>query len=393
MATDFGVYVHVPFCRIQCPYCTFFTVAQPQSAPPMERWLAAAAIEWRLRVRPRLARGDRVRTLYIGGGTPSDLPQAAFAAFLASLAADLDGGLAAQAEVTVECNPESASPAWLDAIAALGVGRLSLGVQALDDRDLRVLGRGGDAACARRAIADVGARFATWSADLIVGVPGGTTARLLSAVDELAAAGAPHLSFYCLEMPRQRALRLGDPQTEASENRKAAMYLATAAAVGRHGYVHYEISSAAKPGHRAEHNTSYWSGREYVGLGAGAHSFEAGCRRANRPDLLAWLRALEADRPPPATIERLSAAMRRDEALLCGLRRREGIPRVGLEAAAALLERLEAAGLAWQEGERAGLTPRGWLVSDAIVLQLVAALDRDPGRIDNEFAASLDLPV
>src|SRR5262245_50232140 len=155
---EFSVYVHVPYCRVQCPYCTFFTV--PRGSPPdMQRWLDAVGAEWRARVRPLVANGNRVATLYLGGGTPSDLPATALVRFLADLSRDVTGGLAALDEVTVECNPESATPALLDALAELGVRRVSLGVQSLDDRDLRALGRGNDAAEARRAVADVAARF------------------------------------------------------------------------------------------------------------------------------------------------------------------------------------------------------------------------------------------
>jgi oxygen-independent coproporphyrinogen-3 oxidase len=389
--TEFGVYVHVPYCRVQCPYCTFFTVLRPGTAAPMRRFATAVATEWRLRVWPRLQRGDRLATLYVGGGTPSDLPPGELAAFLDAIARDVDGGLAALDEVTVECNPESATPALLDALRARGVGRISLGVQALDDRDLAALGRGGDAADARRALAAVAARFPTWSADLILGIPGSEPARLAAALDALAA--APHLSFYCLELPPERARRLGDPQTETSEAAKADLYAATSAWVESHGYEHYEISSAARPGHRARHNTGYWSGVEYVGLGPGAHSFAAGRRRSNRADQEAWLRALAGGDEPPAMVEVLTPTMQRDERLLVGLRRREGVPRAGLEPAAAFLADLERAGLARLDETRLRLTPRGWLVSDTIVLQLVAALGEAPARIDNESATSLDLPV
>jgi oxygen-independent coproporphyrinogen-3 oxidase len=372
----FGVYVHVPYCRVQCPYCTFYTLPRPPSAAPMARWLAAVETEWRLRVRPRLQRGDRLATLYLGGGTPSDLPPEALLAFLDAIGRDIDGGLAALDEATVECNPESATPALLDGLRARGVSRISLGVQALDDRDLAVLGRGGTAADARRALAAVAARFSTWSADLILGIPRSEPMRLQSALQALA--GAPHLSFYCLELPAERARRLGDPHTEASEAAKADLYEATSAWVESHGYEHYEISSAARPGHRARHNSSYWSGGEYVGLGPGAHSFAAGERRANRADLAAWLQALERGGEPPARVEALTTSMQRDERLLVGLRRREGVPRAGLEAAARLLDDLQAAGLARLDPSRLRLTPRGWLVSDTIVLQLVAALEATP---------------
>ena len=372
---EFGVYVHVPFCRVQCPYCTFYTVLRPATDDLPWRLAAALGREWELRVGPRLAQGDRLATLYLGGGTPSDLPPPALLGLLDRIGADLDGGLGALDEVTVECNPESSSPALLDGLRERGVGRVSLGVQALDDGDLAVLGRGARTAENRTALARVAARFPTWNADLILGIPGSNRDRLAAAVDELVAAGAPHLSLYCLELPPAQARRFGDPRTEASESHKADLYEWASATLEARGYRHYEISNAALPGHESVHNTAYWRGAEYLGLGPGAHSFTGGERGANRADLRAYLEALEAGSPPPAWRERLSEAMRRRERILLGLRLREGLELAELGPAARpdLLGWLEASGHARLEEGRFRLTTRGWLVSDSIVLQLVTS--------------------
>jgi oxygen-independent coproporphyrinogen-3 oxidase len=374
-AAEFAVYVHVPFCHVQCPYCTFFTVPRPEAAARMRPFLAALGREWAARVRPRLGRGDRLATLYWGGGTPSDLPAADLTACLQDWAGDLPGGLAGLDEATVECNPETATPALLDGLRSAGVGRISLGVQGLDDHDLRVLGRAATAAQNRAALAAVAARFPSWNADLILGIPGSPRPRLEAALEELVEAGAPHLSFYCLEMPPERARRLGDAMTPDTEAAKADLYEFTSAWVEGRGFEHYEISNAARPGHRAVHNTAYWEGREYVGLGPGAHSFEAGVRRANRPDLRAWQAALEAGADPPASHEVLTPDMRRHERLLLGLRQSRGLERHDslLAGCAGLVDELERRGLAHRGGPRVRLTPRGWLVSDAVVLQILAA--------------------
>jgi oxygen-independent coproporphyrinogen III oxidase len=372
---DFGVYVHVPFCRVQCPYCTFYTVARPDDDAAAHRFAAAVGTEWALRVAPRLAQGDRLSTLYLGGGTPSDLSPAALVGLLRRFAADLPGGLRALDETTIECNPESASPGLLDALGEAGVGRVSLGVQALHAEDLMRLGRGATLEQNRAALAAVAVRFATWNADLILGVPGSSRERLESALAELGAAGAPHLSFYCLELPPGWARDLGDPQSPASEDWKAELYEWTSAWVEQRGFVHYEISNAARPGHEAAHNNAYWTGVEYVGLGPGAHSFAAGERRANRADLRGYIEALEAGREPAAWRENLQEPERRAEELLLGLRLRRGLDLGSLRtpSRASLLGQLEAAGLLRVEEGRARLTARGWLVSDSIVLQLLAA--------------------
>jgi len=376
---DFGVYIHVPFCRVQCPYCTFFTVLRPADAAPMQAFLEGVAQEWQLRVAPRLQRGDRLRTLYLGGGTPSDLPPEALVAQLCAwdraLRAAGGDGLAALDEVTVECNPESATPALLDGLRAVGAHRVSLGVQSLVDDDLRVLGRGAEAHTVQRALHEVSQRFTNWNADWIVGVPGSRWEFLRDGLAVLCDHGAPHLSFYCLEMPPNQALRLGDIPGEASDAFKADLYLRASDWVTTHGYEHYEISNAARPGFRAVHNQSYWEGRDYVGLGPGAHSLAAGVRRANRPDLRRWQEALARGEDPPHQSETLTEAMRQHERILLGLRRRVGIPvaELGLEEGAPLLDRLVSDGLATLEDAILRLTPRGWLISDSIVLQVVAA--------------------
>jgi oxygen-independent coproporphyrinogen-3 oxidase len=375
---DFGVYIHVPFCRVQCPYCTFYTVLKPQTVSPMQRFLQALDHEWRQRVSPRLQRGDRLRTLYFGGGTPSDLPAQDLSRQLAVWRDELRqygvADLAALDEVTVECNPESATGELLDALQRAGVHRVSLGVQALVDQDLQTLGRGADAATVRRSLRAVSQRFTNWNADWIVGVPHSNWQRLREGLEALLPFAPPHLSFYCLEMPPAQAIQLGDIPGAASDAYKADLYLHTSAWVENHGYEHYEISNAARPGFRALHNQAYWEGRDYIGLGPGAHSLEDGRRRANRADLRAWQAALLAQQDPPAQVEELDASMRQRETLLLGLRRRSGVPihATGLEGRRAFLDRLAAEGLAQVHGEVLRLTPRGWLVSDSIVLQLVA---------------------
>lgn len=385
----FGVYVHVPYCQVQCPYCTFYTVPRPERRQAFARFLAAAGREWRRRVRPRLRRGDRLRTLYMGGGTPSDVPADLLDAFLTTLAADLPEGLGGLDETTVECNPESVSAAMLETLRGRGVDRISLGVQSLHADDLRRLGRASTVRQVHDALAAVGRHFDNWSADLIVGIVGADRRRLETSLATLQRAGAPHVSFYCLELPAARARAMGG--TPWSEQRVANAYLFVSGWLERAGYEHYEISSAARPGKRARHNHAYWQRREYVGLGPGAHSYEDGTRRANKPDLQAYLQALEAGRMAPAQRERLTPAMIQREELLLGLRQRDGVDvrEIGLEPARRLLDDLERQGLGRVAEGRFALLPRGWLVSDSIVLQLVTFLDTTPARVDKVRGAPL----
>jgi oxygen-independent coproporphyrinogen-3 oxidase len=321
--------------------------------------------------------------LYLGGGTPSDLPPQALWEFLRRLGASVPGGLEALEEVTVECNPESAAPRILDRLQASGVGRVSLGVQSLHPDDLRRLGRQATPIQIGAALDAVAARFPTWNADLILGIPGSNEQRLLQALDALAQRRAPHLSLYCLELPPARAEIVGDPQTEESEAAKAALYERASEWLFEHGYEHYEISNAALPGHAARHNTAYWGGREYVGLGPGAHSLEGQARRANRADLGSYMAALTSGQEPPAQRQRLTAAERRRERVLLGLRRRCGVDleELGLQAQHAWIDALCRQGMAELRGSRLRLLPRGWLVMDSIVLQLVTDAEETAARL------------
>jgi oxygen-independent coproporphyrinogen-3 oxidase len=192
-------------------------------------------------------------------------------------------------------------------------------------------------------------------------------------------------------MPAERARRLGDPQTPESEDRKAAWYERASTAVTARGYEHYEISSAARPGCASRHNRGYWNGRSYVGLGPGAHSFDPGTRAWNRPDLAAYLTELEAGRLPPANHEHLDAGAHERESIDLALRQRPGLELIGRVAALpdSFLDRLRTAGLGFVEAGRLRLTPRGWLVSDSIVLQILALLDADPADIDKPSGPSL----
>ncbi|RME48327.1 MAG: radical SAM protein, partial [Deltaproteobacteria bacterium] len=274
-------------------------------------------------------------------------------------------------EVTVECNPESATPDLLDLLRERGVNRISLGIQAFDAADLRRLGRVSTPAECRRAIGEVAARFPTWSADLILGIPGSGRQRLESALEELVGAGVPHLSFYCLEAPPARARRVGDRMDEASESLKADLYRFTAHWVEMHGFDHYEISNAARPGHWARHNRAYWQGETYVGLGPGAHSLEGGVRIANLPRLDAYLAALEGGDLPPQRREARTPERIREEAILLGVRTSEGIPLDLTRGKEDFLRALTRRALAGIEGERLRLTPEGWLFADEIAVRLI----------------------
>jgi oxygen-independent coproporphyrinogen-3 oxidase len=258
----------------------------------------------------------------------------------------------------------------------------------MDARDLIRLGRASTVEQNRAALHEVGRRFTDWSADAILGIPGSTPSRLEATLGASIEAGAPHLSFYCLEMPDERARRFGDPRTPESESRKATWYERASSFVTAHGFEHYEISSAARPGHTARHNRGYWNRRPYVGLGPGAHSFDPGRRSWNLPHLEAYVAALEAGSPPADRHEVLDAET---ESIDLSLRQAEGLELAGdLELIPAnFWIELDRHGLGALRDGRVRLTTRGWLVSDSIVLQILALLDAAPGSVDKPRRASV----
>jgi len=272
-----ALYLHIPFCRHRCSYCdfnTYTTIGDLQ-----EPYVAALAreIEWVGAAAP--ARSP-VETIFFGGGTPSLLTPAQVGALLAAARRAFD--LAPDAEITMEANPETIDDEWPAAVRALGVNRLSFGVQSADAGELALLGREHDFATAVRAVEMArAAGFDNLNLDLIYGLPGQSVAdweRTLAAVLPL---GVEHISLYCLTIepgtPMERWLHNGtimapDPDTAADQ------YEAACGAMAAAGYGHYEISNWARPGRECRHNLVYWRNEPYLGLGAGAHGSAGGYR-------------------------------------------------------------------------------------------------------------------
>lgn len=371
MSRSASLYVHVPFCRLVCAYCDFVTVGG--RAADIPRYVEALLAE--LAVRPLLT---QPATVYFGGGTPSLLPADAIARLL-----DAAGG--APAEVTVEANPGSReAPDWAG-LRSAGVNRISLGAQSLRDDDLVALARGhtaGEVRHAYRQARDAG--FENVSLDLIYGIPG----QLLDdwrAVLAAAVVLAPeHLSLYGLQLalapdewaaaPRAGALRwrrrmaLRQDDDLAAEQYRLAEALLEAA-----GYRHYELSSWARPGFESRHNSAYWARRPYLGIGAGAHTFDGTTRSWNSRDLDDYLRRIEVGERPLAGSETLDERTRAFEAVALGLRRVDGLSRRAFAAEfgqdpvdrfAAALAETRRTGLVELDADLLRLTPVGRLLAN-----------------------------
>lgn len=371
-----GLYVHIPFCLRKCHYCDF-VITTDRSLSMRERFLSA--LEREIAWAGARAGALRFDTLYLGGGTPSLLEGAELSKIFALVGAAFD--LRPGAEVTCELNPEDAQPAKLELLRALGVNRVSIGVQSLSDRLLQEMGRAHDAARAREALAllrKIG--FLNVSADLILRLPGQTVQDVTHSLQELLSLGVGQVVLYDLDVHertvyglRRRQGRLPLPPEETH----LRMYQEAERILGGAGYAPYEVSSFARPGFESRHNLIYWHNGEYLGLGPGAFSYLAGVRIQFARDMRRYLEKCESGSWGPDESEPISQENRQLETLLTGLRLAEG---VALEALPALRPRLEAALPAWiDEGlieratDRIRLTAQGRWVAERVIGDLVTA--------------------
>jgi oxygen-independent coproporphyrinogen-3 oxidase len=371
-----GLYLHVPFCRDRCTYCSFVTTRDESLKGAVLAQLRRQLLAWG----EALGR-PAVDTLYLGGGTPSllsaielaDLTGAARAAF------DLD----ALAEATLEANPGTLDLAWMAQARALGWDRISLGVQTLDDALLGRLGRIHDGRTALQALGWArAAGFQRISADLMVGIPGQDLGRILDDARTLVAAGANHLSIYLLDLDKACALRAQVERGRLalpSEDEAADVFEALQEELPRLGLQPYEISNYAAAGQMSRHNNRYWERRPYLGLGPSAASQLADWRWTESGVIHAWME----DRGS-TELQELDAAEALAEIPLLGLRMHRGVDWEALRARArtlnleplvdgweAQLARFIQGGLLVREGPVLRFTPRGMLLSNGVLQMFV----------------------
>lgn len=366
------LYLHVPFCARRCSYCDF-AIAVRRNVP-WQRY--AEAVDEECGVRQIAQRCAPLDTLYLGGGTPSRLGPDGVAATLAALARHVQ--LAPDAEITLEANPEDISDEAVAAWRAAGVNRLSIGIQSFDDRVLAWMHRVHDAERARQAVEVVRrGGIERFSVDLIFAAPAFLGRDWTGDLEAMLALGADHVSLYGLTIepgtPLGRWQARGEVQ-EADESRYEAEFLETHARLTAAGYEHYEVSNFARPGRRASHNSAYWRGVPYVGLGPGAHEYDGQERRWNLGAYAAWDRALREGKDPLEGREALTADNRAAEAVYLGLRTVDGL-RVEAHELAHVAPWMEAGWVLLTEthGEtRLRCTATGWLRLDALAADLTA---------------------
>lgn len=361
-----GLYVHVPFCLTRCGYCDFNTYAGlGHLAGRYVRALAAeadlAGSAWA---------GVPFASVFFGGGTPTTLDPADLMGLVAGFRRAFM--VQAGAEITIEANPDTVDERSLAELRTGGVNRLSMGAQSFDPGVLDTLERVHAPSSVRRAFAAARlAGFDNVNLDFIYGAEGESLASWEATLDQALELGPEHLSCYALTIEPATALgrrvqaglaRAPDPDLQAAMFERACRALASA------GFEHYEVSNWALPGFRSRHNTGYWEGRPYLGLGAGAHSFKDPRRWWNVRPPQQYVREVEGGRIPVGGEERLSPPERRLERLLLGLRASGGVPLswVDGERAAAFVDQ----GLAIRRGGLVALSERGMFLANELVAEL-----------------------
>ncbi|MGC1189956.1 MAG: radical SAM family heme chaperone HemW, partial [Candidatus Binatus sp.] len=278
---SFSLYVHIPWCQSKCPYCDFNSHAA--ASWPEADYTRALISELEYRARAPSYSGQRIRTIFFGGGTPSLFDPKSIGQIID--AASRVCGIEDDAEITLEANPGTVDLAKLVGMRAAGVNRISFGAQSFNAATLKFLGRI-HSADETRAAAKMAHRagFERLNLDLIFAVPGQTVADVMFDIESVAALEPDHISAYNLTFEEGTAfftdLKRGRIKQLATDE-QAAMYQAVREEIPRRGYAMYEISNYAAPGHEARHNLTYWRGQAYLGIGAGAHSY-AGDGRGGR---------------------------------------------------------------------------------------------------------------
>lgn len=317
-----GIYVHIPFCASRCSYCDFYSTLSLDAVG--ETYVKAVLVEAGLRRDEQ--RGEPVKTLYLGGGTPSQLPLPLLSTLMSGLNEVFDlGGVE---ECTVEANPDDVTPEWCDSLRRLGVNRVSMGVQSFEDVILRLIGRRHTARQAVEAVSCLrDAGITNISIDLIFGLPGQTLASWTESVHRAIDLHPQHISAYGLTYEEGTRLwwqRERGEVIEVPEEQCLEMYRTLVDMLKAAGYEHYEISNFALPGYYSRHNSSYWDGTPYLGLGAAAHSYDGEVRRYNPCDLKKYISCISAGSPAYEQ-EQLEWWQRYDERVMLGLRTARGV--------------------------------------------------------------------
>lgn len=364
-----SLYIHIPFCAKKCSYCDFFSVRYDESVA--SAYTDALCSEMLCKSR----HAGTLETIYIGGGTPTLLPEKSLEKIFETLRGHFR--ISADCEITCEANPGTLHEPTVRHLVSLGVNRISLGVQSLVDDELRLLGRIHRAHDATRALSILhNSEIRNYSVDLMYGIPGQTCRTWHETLAKVLRWLPPHISAY--ELTFEPGTPLAAAHEKPPEDLVIDLYDHAIDCLNSHGYEHYEISNFARAGLRCRHNLNYWDRGEYIGVGAGAHSYIHGIRSRNTDDINDYLSRMDTNALP----ERETAIISRDEAmrefLMLGLRKTDGID---VRRAQALgVDIVRAAETLCDEGyleHRAGsirCTAKGRLLANAVLIALFEQL-------------------
>lgn len=371
-----GIYIHIPFCKTRCIYCDFYSTTRSELRRP---YVHALCTE--LRERKAYLEGEPVETIYLGGGTPSQLASEEFELIFSTIQEVY--GLEHAVEITLEANPDDLTEEYVAMLRTHPFSRISMGIQTFDDPTLRLLNRRHNAAQAVEAVERCRrAGFGNLSIDLIYGLPGETDGRWERDLQQAVALGVEHLSAYHLtyeEGTRLYEMLQEHSVSEVDEESSVRFFTMLMDTLGAAGYEHYEISNFCKPGLHSRHNSAYWKGVPYLGCGPSAHSFNRKAREWNTASLEQYIRSVETGHRL-CEREELDRATRYNEYLMTALRTRQGasLQRVA-EAFGTELHRyctsmaapyLESRKLEVRDG-CLRLTRQGIFVSDGIISDLM----------------------
>lgn len=351
-----SLYLHTPFCKQKCAYCAFYSA--PAGEAEKEQYATAL---YRAVAEAGKAESRPLSTLYFGGGTPALLGTERLKRVMAAVRTAFS--LKEDAEITVELNPESTTPALLAVLKELGVNRISLGVQSLSNRELSTLGRLHDRAGALAALEHIfKAGFANVSADVMFGLPGQTLESFTATLDTLFSYPITHLSSYSLQL--EEGTPLGDSASPMEEEQEAYLWHLLCDKAKKAEMEHYEISNFAKPGFESRHNLAYWRRTDYIGLGPAAHSFWRGVRYSYPEDQETFCnKPWPLQNPIP-----IDAHEAWEETVMLGLRTFEGIP---LSLLPQSFDPKKYREFATVQNDRFILNEKGFYLSNAIISDIL----------------------
>ena len=379
MTDKLGIYVHIPFCRSKCDYCDFYSCAVSGDQLESEKEMMDAYLKALLRhfkETAPFARSCQVDSIYIGGGTPSYFGEKRLRELLGQLMRRYH--VSRDAEVTVECNPDTVNEKLMKTLVKAGVNRISLGVQSAVDGELRSIGRIHSFEQVKDAVRLAkAAKLTNISLDVIYGLPGQTVESLAHTLDAVMALEPAHISCYGLKVEEgtRLAQRVQQGEILPSDDAQADMYLLAVSKLAQGGYRQYEISNFSRPGMQSRHNLKYWMGRDYLGFGPGAHSYFDGRRFSIIKDTAAYIRAMSNGGELLDENEVLDQRSKACEYLMLRLRTMRGIEEweyrreffMNFDPIERKLFELEVDGFVVRDDRRWHLTPKGFLLSNVLI--------------------------